>query len=149
MKLDTVDVARFKYRRVVQAVVARRRSRGIQRRIIAVRKIKVRIHVAYQLRGPLRSNLVPAHVRNARAAREAANSAFEQSEATLIGSFLARLKERLQAKADAEKRYARADAIEQSLADMHGVKRAHHLAEVTHSRKDDLGGALKPGRIAN
>ena len=88
-------------------------------------------------------------MRNARAGREAANSAFEQSEAAFIGRFLARLKQRLQAKADAEKRYARADAIEQSLADMHGVKRAHHLAEVTHSRKDDLGGALKPGRIAN
>src|ERR1022692_2642917 len=138
MKLDTVDVARFKYRRVVQAVVARRRSRGIQRRIIAVRKIKVRIHVAYQLRGRLRSNLVPAHMRNARAAREAANSAFEQSEATLIGSFLARLKERLQAEADPKKRHAGADAIEQRFANMHCIKRTHHLAEVTHTRKNDL-----------
>src|ERR1035438_677606 len=130
MKLDAVYVARFKHGRVVQAVVARGRRRRMERRIIAVRKIKVRIHVAYQFRARQRRNLVPAHMRYARAGREAANSAFEQSEATLNGSFLARLKERLQAEADPKKRHAGADAIEQRFANMHCIKRTHHLAEV-------------------
>src|SRR5579863_6231837 len=142
MKLDAENVAGFEHSRVIHSVVARRCSRVIDRRIVTMSKVQVRIVAAYQLRTRSRSNLIPAHVRDPSAGRKTTNHPLEQPQATLFRGFFARLKHRLQPETDPKKRHAGADAIEQCFADTHGIEGAHHLAEVSHARQNDLVGAL-------
>ena len=67
----------------------------------------------------------------------------------LFGRFFAVFEQRLQAQADAQKRHARADALQQRRAHAHLIQRPHHLAEVADAGQDDLMRAAQPCRVAD
>src|SRR4051812_27497506 len=80
---------------------------------------------------------------------KAFDCAWENPEAFPIRRFFAVFKEALQAQADSEEWHARPNAGDESLTDVHFVKGAQHLAEVAHSRKDDLGSPLEARGIGD
>ena len=66
-----------------------------------------------------------------------------------LGSFFARFEQRLQAEADAQERNARANALDQGIANLEIVERAHHLAEVADAGEYQLRRPLDAGGVSN
>ena len=88
-------------------------------------------------------------MRNARRCGKAADLAWEETQAALLGRFFARFKQRLQAEADAEERNTGADAFEQRFPHLQLVERAHHLSEMSHAGKNDFRRDAQARSVSN
>src|SRR5262249_21304267 len=91
--------------------------------VVAVGKVdqRARGHVVQEVRLGAAFEFVPAHVRDARAAGEAADDAGKDAEAADFGGFFAGFVESLQAEADAEEWDAGTDAADERVADVEAV----------------------------
>src|SRR4051794_8851330 len=114
MELDGVYVVIFKNRRVGMQVGTGRGGRFVYGRIVAVREVSKSsvFEPRKELGWPGFFKRVPAHVRDARVAREAPHTAGEKTQAAACRRFFATFKQTLQADADAEKRHARRNSFE-------------------------------------
>ncbi len=88
-------------------------------------------------------------MRDARRDVEALDLAGKDTEAALSGRFFAAFEEALQAEADAEKRHACLDAVDEGVADVHFIQSAQHLSEVADAGQHDLRGAFEAGGVAH
>jgi hypothetical protein len=151
MELNTEDVFCFKHRRVPNVVLACRRRRIVQRCVVAMREIKIRLRrqVLQELRIITRLNLVPTHVRHARGGRESANLTRKQSQAPFPRRFFTRFEQSLQPQADAQKRNTRSDAFQQRISRLHSIQSPHHLSKVPHAGKNDLRRTAQPFGVPN
>src|ERR1039458_982345 len=151
VELDSVHVAAFERGSVAEFIGAGGAGPVVFGHVIAVREVDVGagVQMVNEFASGPDFKFIPSHVGDARTGWEAPHGAGVDAQATDFRGLFARFEQRLHAETDAEKGHAALDAIDQRLATMQAMERAHHLAEMSHAGKQDFGGDKQAGGIAH
>src|ERR1017187_653322 len=151
VELDSVHVAAFERGGVAEFIGAGGAGAVVLGHVVAVREVYVGagVQMVHEFASRPHFEFIPSHVGNARTEGKALHRSGVNAQAADFRGLFARFEQRLHAETNAQKGHAGLHAPDQGFAYIEGIQSAHHLAEMSHAGKQNLGGREQSRSIAH